>query len=59
MYKELTNEQLKEIKVGEGITIAAVAGIIAIAIAVVVVYRLFMSKEASAALPGGYKFEWK
>lgn len=59
MYKELSNEQLSNIKVGEGLTIAAVAGVIAIAIAVVVIYRLFTSSEASASLPGGYKFEWK
>jgi hypothetical protein len=59
MYKVLNNEELSKIEVGEGLTIAAVAGIIAIAITVVVLYKLFSSSEASASLPGGYKFEWK
>lgn len=57
--KILTNEELSNIKVGEGITLAAVMAIVAIAICMVIVYKLFKSSKGSAALPGGYKFEWK
>ena len=44
--------------VGEGITLAAVMAIAAIAVMAVVVYRLFMSGKGSAAIPGGWKFSW-
>lgn len=57
--RKLNDEEMSNIVVGEGITLAAVAAIIAISITVVVVYRLFKSGKGAAALPGGYKFEWK
>ncbi len=56
---ELTDEELASIHVGEAITLAGVMAIIAIAIAAVVVYKLFTSEKGSSAFPGGYKFEWK
>jgi len=45
--------------VGEAITLTAIMAIAAIAIAAVVIYRLFMSQKGSTTLPGGFKFEWK
>ena len=58
MKRQLTLSETKDIVTGE-ITLAAVMAICAIAIVAVVVYRLFMSKEGSSTVPGGWKFSWK
>lgn len=58
MKRTLTEKECKEIVTGE-VTLAAVMTICAIAIVAVVVYRMFMSKEGSSAIPGGWKFSWK
>ena len=58
MKRMLSDEENKEIMTGE-ITLAAVMAICAIAIVAVVVYRMFMSKEGSSSIPGGWKFSWK
>lgn len=58
MKRLLTEEETKQIVTGE-ITLAAVMAICAIAIVAVVVYRMFMSKEGSSSIPGGWKFSWK
>lgn len=55
----LTNQELQATRVGAGVTLAGVMAILAIAICAVIVYKLFTSEKGSAALPGGYKFEWK
>lgn len=57
-YELLTKEECDRHYVGEGITLAAVMAIAAIAVMAVVVYRLFMSGKGSAAIPGGWKFSW-
>ena len=57
-YEILTNEECENHYVGEGITLATVMAIAAIAVMAVVVYRLFMSNKGSAAIPGGWKFSW-
>lgn len=54
----LTNQECKQVVTGE-ITLTAVMAICAIAIVAVVVYRMFMSKEGSSSIPGGWKFTWK
>ncbi len=56
---KLTNEEMSVLKGGEAISLAAVMAILVIAIAAVVVYRLFMSSEGSAQIPGGFKFTWQ
>lgn len=58
MKRQLTLSETKDIVTGE-ITLAAVMAVCAIAIVAVVVYRLFMSKEGSSTVPGGWKFSWK
>jgi len=55
----LTVSEMKSIRVGEALTLAAVLAILATAIVAVVVYKLFKSTKGSAKLPGGYAFEWK
>lgn len=58
MKRQLTEQEMSQIVTGE-ITLAAVMAICAIAIVAVVVYRMFMSKEGSSSIPGGWKFSWK
>jgi len=58
MKRILTEKECDQIITGE-ITLAAVMAICAIAIVAVVVYRMFMSKEGSSSIPGGWKFSWK
>ncbi|MFA5283801.1 MAG: hypothetical protein WC366_04790 [Bacilli bacterium] len=55
----LTDQEMSSIVVGEAITLGTVMAIIAIAIAAVVIYKLFTSDKGSSAFPGGYRFEWK
>lgn len=57
-YEIMNEEECCNHYVGEGITLAAVMAIAAIAVMAVVVYRLFMSGKGSAAIPGGWKFSW-
>ncbi len=56
---KLTETEMSSLVGGEAITLAAVMAILVIAIAAVVVYRLFMSSEGSAQIPGGFKFTWE
>ena len=56
--RKLSNEELAEIKPGE-LTLTAVLTVLAVSLMAVVVYKLFMSKEGSSAIPGGWKFTWK
>lgn len=58
MKTKLNEKETQEIITGE-LTLAAVMAICAIAIVAVVVYRMFMSKEGGASIPGGWKFSWK
>lgn len=55
----LTFEELNEIKPGEAISITAVMAILVTAIVAVIVYRIFMSNQGEATIPGGFKFERK
>jgi hypothetical protein len=55
----LSVTELKSEKPGEGLTVAAVMAVLVASIVAVIVYRLFISKTGSAALPGGFKFTWK
>ena len=59
MKKELSINECENIITGEVISLTAVMAIVAIAVAAVIVYRLFMSKEGSATMPGGWKFSWE
>ncbi len=58
LMTKLTAQEMNLIKGGEVITLTAVMAVLATAIIAVVVYRLFMSKEGSATIPGGFKFTW-
>ena len=58
MKIKLSDAETKQIVTGE-LTLAAVMAVCAIAIVAVVVYRMFMSKEGGASIPGGWKFSWK
>lgn len=54
----MTKDELIHHKAGEAITLATVMAIVAVAFAAVIIYRLFLSGEGKATLPGGWKFEW-
>ncbi|MFA5236206.1 MAG: hypothetical protein WC399_05160 [Bacilli bacterium] len=55
----LSFEEMARIHGGEVISLTAVMAIMIIAISIVIVYRLFMSKQGTAKIPGGFTFEWK
>ena len=57
-YKVLTQEESRQIVVGEVISLTAVMAIAAIAVMAVIVYRLFVSSKGGASIPGGWKFSW-
>ena len=59
MKTELTLEEQDSIVTGEAISLTAVMAIVAIAVCAVIVYKLFMSKEGSTTMPGGWKFTWE
>jgi hypothetical protein len=56
---ELTTFEMEHIRGGEVISLTAVMAIMIIAITTVIVYRLFMSTNGVATIPGGFRFEWK
>ncbi len=55
----LTEKQCSDIYVGEPITLTTVMAVIAVALVAVIIYRLFLSGEGSATIPGGWKFSWE
>ena len=57
-YELLTEQEMQDQVSGEALTLSAVMAVLAAAIIAVVVYRMFMSKKGSAAVPGGWKFTW-
>ena len=57
-YELLTEQEMQDQVSGEALTLTAVMAVLAAAIIAVVVYRMFMSKKGSAAVPGGWKFTW-
>lgn len=57
-YQLLTEQEMQEQVSGEALTLTAVMAVLATAIIAVIVYRMFMSKKGSAAVPGGWKFSW-
>ena len=57
-YRILNENEMNSLSGGEAITLASVMAVLCTAVIAVVVYRLFMSKKGSAAVPGGWKFTW-
>ncbi len=55
----LSAQEMALVRGGEVISLTAVMAIMIIAISIVIVYRLFMSKQGTAKIPGGFTFEWK
>ena len=58
MKYKLSKKDMRTIDTGE-IALATVMTICAIALMAVVIYKLYMSKEGSSQVPGGWKFTWK
>lgn len=57
--ERLNDAQLANITGGEPLSLTAVMAVMIIAISIIIVYRLFVSKQGSAKIPGGFTFEWK
>ena len=56
--RKLSEYELANTFVGEGITLTAVMAIMAAAVMAVVVYKLFLSSKGDTTIPGGWKFSW-
>jgi len=54
----MTQEEMANYYVGEVVTLTGVLAVIAAAVMAVIIYKLFLSKKGSAAVPGGWKFTW-
>ncbi len=57
-YEIMSKEELMNEVSGDPITLTGVMAILASAVIAVVIYKLFISKKGSAAIPGGWKFTW-
>jgi hypothetical protein len=57
--ERLLDEEMSTMIGGEPVTLTAVMAVMIIAISTVIVYRLFMSSQGKAQIPGGFTFEWK
>ncbi len=58
-YTLLTEEELEQKPMGLAITVGSVMALACIVIIAVIIYRMFLSKEGSATVPGGWKFTWE
>lgn len=58
-YTLLNEEELESKPMGLAITVGSVMAIACVIIIAVVLYRMFLSKEGSATVPGGWKFTWE
>lgn len=56
---KLNENEMANERVGEAISLTAVMAVVAVAIAAVLIYRLFMSGEGGVSIPGGWKFTWE
>ena len=58
-YEVMTEEEMIAEECGAAITLTAVMAVLATAVLAVIVYKLFLSQQGSANIPGGWKFAWK
>lgn len=61
MARPMTDEEMRQTRGGEAITISSVLAIMAIAVMAVVAFKLFQSggqRQAKVELPGGFTFVW-
>lgn len=56
--RKLSRQELQETMTGE-LTLTAVLTVLAVSLMAVVIYKLFISKEGTSQIPGGWKFTWK
>ncbi len=55
----LSESELDNIHVGEGVTLAAIMAILALSVVMTLVYKMYTSSEGKASIPGGWSFQWK
>lgn len=51
-------EELNTQVVGVAISLTMVMAVMAVAIAAIVAYKIFVSKKGTTTIPGGWKFTW-
>ena len=56
--RRLTRQELESTVTGE-LTLTAVLTVLAVSLMAVVIYKLFISKEGTSTIPGGWKLTWK
>jgi hypothetical protein len=56
--RELTENEMRELKGGEVVTVAAIMAMVVAALVAVIAYKLFTSSKGSTTIPGGFKFSW-
>ncbi|MCQ2800979.1 MAG: hypothetical protein MJ216_03420 [Bacilli bacterium] len=57
-YEIMSQKEMQNHYVGEGVTLTAVMAVLTVAIMAVVIYRLFRSGKGGVSVPGGWKFSW-
>lgn len=58
MKHEMSLEELNTQVVGVAISLTMVMAVMAVAIAAIVAYKIFVSKKGTTTIPGGWKFTW-
>jgi len=58
MKHEMSVQELNAQVVGEAISLTMVMAVMAVAIAAIVTYKIFVSKKGTTTIPGGWKFTW-
>ena len=56
--RELTLNEVKNLKGGEAISIALVMTYLAVAFVTVAIWKLYTSKDGKFSFPGGFEFQW-
>lgn len=56
--RRLNEKEMASTVTGE-LTLTAVLTVLAVSLMAVVIYKLFISKEGTSTIPGGWKFTWK
>lgn len=58
MNRMLTDEECRQTKGGEALTLTAVMALLAIGLVAVIAFKFFSSSEGKASFPGGFTFQW-
>ena len=57
--RQLTQNEMQNIKGGEAISILLVMTYLAVAFVTVAIWKLYTSKQGKFTFPGGFEFQWQ